>query len=807
MVHSSSICDSSIMYQCKNSSKCIPNSYVGDGIRDCDYEDDEEQSTIDEHCLLDQANTFFKCQEDNKCIHRNQVDNHLCDCQVDEYGMCDDEDQKLNQQRRTIMFSTICDRLVDLLPIMIDGQIQTDETNCEYWPCNNTYTRCDGFWSCPNGADEVDCDPTPLIKCSPYHHICVSANTYQLICLPIEKANDGIIDCFSGIDEPTLCPVENRFKESRKFYCKTGGSGTCLSLQYVCDGIIHCENGDDERFCNSTMDDFFRNKLNNSMVKKTSNANFYDIVKSKLADAQLKKSRANDMVTHLSMINEYENRCYRGLPLQVLLDSHKNLTIKTCLCPPSYYGDRCQYQNQRVSVTMEIHAPLKSRQTIFVILISLIDDSVERIIHSYEQLSYLPMRDEYVKFNAHLLYSTRPKILAKQYSVHIDIYEMATLNYRGSLLIPLKFPFLPVERIAVQLNIPHANNTVQTCANHQCVHGECIEYVNDPKNTWFCQCKPGWTGRYCTIAHICTCSSDSLCAGLTASNRSICVCPVNKFGSQCLLSKNVCKHDSCLNGGLCIPFDEHSVSHQQYMCICVKGFYGARCEVPDNKIILSFHNNLNLPSQSRVFFHFIYVFNGTLYNQNKSPTKICENQSSIISYWPYPFHITFVELWTFQYYLISNEQVDSSSVIVRKLNPSDRCRSINEIFAESMTRMHLIQRIKYYHLPCQNHALNLSCFYDDTHMCLCQDFGDQRLANCFEFNHNIKPDDLTLPYNQLERECSEDYSFNSSTLSTSSIPITPSSTSIYSGMSSIDTCDYFLYLFILLFYLPIHNTQ
>ncbi|CAF4912589.1 unnamed protein product, partial [Rotaria sp. Silwood2] len=154
-----------------------------------------------------------------------------------------------------------------------------------------------------------------------------------------------------GIDEPALCPVTNRLKEPRKFYCKNGDSGTCLSLQYVCDGIKHCENSDDEQFCNSTMNDFFRERPNNLKAKKVSDSNFYDTVKSESTDTQLKKSKSKEMIPHLAMTSENEHDCHRGLPLQVLLDSHKNLTTKTCLCPPSYYGDRCQYQNQRVSLT------------------------------------------------------------------------------------------------------------------------------------------------------------------------------------------------------------------------------------------------------------------------------------------------------------------------------------------------------------------------------------------------------------------------------------------------------------------------
>ena len=56
-------------------------------------------------------------------------------------------------------------------------------------------------------------------------------------------------------------------------------------------------------------------------------------------------------------------------------------------------------------------------------------------------------------------------------------------------------------------------------------------------------------------------------------------------------------------------------------------------------------------------------------------------------------------------------------------------------------KSHLLKRIKYYHLPCQRRSsYNLSCFYDDIHMCLCDDFREERQANCFEFDHEMKLD-------------------------------------------------------------------
>ena len=41
--NNSSVCNSSTMYQCINSSKCISKHRLCDGLKDCDYKDDEQQ--------------------------------------------------------------------------------------------------------------------------------------------------------------------------------------------------------------------------------------------------------------------------------------------------------------------------------------------------------------------------------------------------------------------------------------------------------------------------------------------------------------------------------------------------------------------------------------------------------------------------------------------------------------------------------------------------------------------------------------------------------------------------------------------
>ena len=168
-----------------------------------------------------------------------------------------------------------------------------------------------------------------------------------------------------------------------------------------------------------------------------------------------------DTVSIQTNIQSYQQRCHRGLDLQVWLDKEKNLTKNVCLCPPSYYGDICQYQNQRISLTLQFRVTSDSVQIPFIIIISLIDDTDERIIHSYEQFTYLSIKHCQRKFNIYLLYSTRPKDQTKNYSIHIDIYEKITLNYRGSFIKPFNFSFLPVHRLAFQLNIPQFNKIVK----------------------------------------------------------------------------------------------------------------------------------------------------------------------------------------------------------------------------------------------------------------------------------------------------------------------------------------------------------
>ncbi|CAF2685183.1 unnamed protein product [Rotaria sp. Silwood2] len=220
----------------------------------------------------------------------------------------------------------------------------------------------------------------------------------------------------------------------------------------------------------------------------------------------------------------------------------------------------------------------------------------------------------------------------------------------------------------------------------------------------------------------------------------------------CQINNNL----TCQHGGQCIPVDEYmSSSNKKFSCICPKGYSGDRCEIVDNKIILSFENDIVL-SQS-IFIHFIEAINGSVPMRMTTFRTIFPVKNSLTILWSRSFHLIFIELYNKNYYLVVIQKIyEQSTTIIKKIKSSDRCQHINELFNEIFVKLHLTRRIKYYHLSCQQNLSNLPCFYDDVHICLCYDHRKQRLANCFEFNYNMKSDCLGQSVCENVGQCFQD---------------------------------------------------
>ncbi|CAF0859967.1 unnamed protein product [Rotaria sordida] len=540
--------------------------------------------------------------------------------------------------------------------------------------------------------------------------------------------------------------------------CNRGPSPACLDWREICDGQVDCiDDKVDEKDCwkieiQVCQDDEFQcsngqcipmafhydDNTTNDCVDTTDEDGLTELN----TDNQTTGIRPSGIIRlpqRYELMMNRKNPCSRGIQLRVWLNEQNNSITNTCLCPPSYYGNHCQNQNQRVSLTMAFRVMSDSRSTLFAIIISLIDDSEQRIIHSYEQLSYLSVRNCKAKFNVYLVYSNRPKSQTRNYSIHIDIYEKISLNYRASFLYPIEFPFLPVHRLAFIVTIPSSKDFIKSCSNSKCIHGKCIIYSNSRDHSTYCQCNAGWSGQYCTIPYNCNCSSDSKCIGLSSHNRSICVCPMNRFGYRCLLTVPICQrnnHSMCLNGGTCIPADEYALPHKKFYCICPIGYIGEQCEIAEKKIHISFEKNIIISQV--IFIHLLEIIKEMNPRRSTILRTVPIQQDSVTIYWSLPFHLIFIEFKNKNYYLAAIERTQNrSATYFTMVKSSDHCPNINQLFNKTFVQMHIIRRIKYYHLPCQQHSLNFSCFYDDIYLCFCYNFEKQRLANCFEFNHSM----------------------------------------------------------------------
>lgn len=758
--YNTTICNRSNMYQCMNSSVCISIHRLLDQRHDCPYLDDENVTHIDNIInseLLKQSH--LECYTPEKYLHQSNINAERCnELYLHLIRFLYKPTINSTQIRPQFSFQHLCDGFVEFYPMEINGKNETDETECDSWDCDNFHTHCNKEWNCPNGRDELNCTFAPPINCSANDRICISPQTKQFMCLSEMKINDGKIDCLGGTDESKLCPVSSPANNNEStFYCNYKNASRCVHAFMLCNNRTDCDGGDDEEFCDATYYNRLLGICNLALIDRPTDVqNFFcerpylrrfipylpknvrylgvnNLIKYDTEETE--GTQSSNSLIQRSTLQQSESRYSHGLDLRVW--SNQTFT-KTTLCPPSFFGSHCQYQNQRITLTLKFHAPPDSWRTLFAIIISLIDHTDHRLIHSYEQITFLGTMNCDTKFHFYLLYSTRPKDLKKNYSIQFDYYEKFSLAYRGSVLLPVRFPFLPVQRQVFIVDIPRTNDKRPIC-NDQCGHGKCVRYF---KEGTFCLCNEGWTGKSCDLHYNCTCSSKARCLGIAANNRSICLCPLNRFGPRCLLTNSVCevKNSSiCENGGQCIPNDDYLAWNKSFICMCRPGYSGERCEFVDTKLILLLDKNLILPQT--IVIHFLVDVTPTGSTRSATFRSIFLKENSIEISWSRQFDLVLVELFKNDYYLIVRRRTPANSgIILKTIEESNRCPRITELFNQTFSQWHLLRRMKYYHVPCRQQSLNLSCFYDDDHLCWCYVFRGKRLAYCFPFDHQMEYD-------------------------------------------------------------------
>ncbi|UJR07365.1 hypothetical protein I4U23_011651 [Adineta vaga] len=705
------------LYCCENSSKCISKHRILDGISDCYLNDDEEQYELS--CTIIDPRRFT-CPNENICY--TPFHPKIC------------ESVDLPLKLSDISFHEICDRTIHLPPETINGENHTDETECQYWQCSNVYTRCNLFWNCENGQDEANCSKS---LCPFPSHPCISPHNGTFSCLSIDRIEDGIIDCLGGSDELRQClETKSISRNSGRYRCSN--EDRCYKSDEICDNVISCSSGEDEAFCKNiqrSCNSFLRANRSNVELALCQLKSLTKIFFS-LSTVPIYPSHKSKTINHIDnpplkysmmttnkinpMVDGWSWRCNRGLYARVWLGEN-NYSFK-CFCSPSYYGDLCEYQNDRVSLSLKLMT--NNYTGIFIIIGTLIDEENERKINSYSKIMYYPREDLCpFNYNMYLLFINRLKNQTKKYIVQIDVYELISLTYLASWYLKIPFLFLPVNRLSAQLVVPTDRIRTSNKCLYPCQNGQCMKYMNVKK--FFCQCHPGWSGILCNFRSNCEdCSSGSICIG-SIRNRSICLCPLNKFGSRCLL-KHKCPSDFCKNNGQCLVTDTTSMRNS-YICICPEPFHGGRCELQDKfKLEISF-DKIDLTNY--IVVHYISVRNKPVPIQTSIIKKLKMFQKTIELSHTGQWNIVIVK--TTQNYYLASVQLFEPTNISTSISSVQRCFSIDEVLDSKIIHMPPIRRVKHYHTICQINS-HISCFFDESYMCLCT---RERHANCFHFQY------------------------------------------------------------------------
>lgn len=695
-----------VSYCCMNSTKCISKHRLLDLIQDCPMNDDELYRGS---CLLGHKDRFRCNDVDNECyapIHDDRI------CQ-----------QRQKENHTQIFFHQLCNGIDDDVRQHIAGHNHTDETDCKQWPCSNLYTRCDDYWNCPNGEDEWHCIKS---NCSRGLRPCISPTTYKLTCLAQKYVQNQKIDCLGASDEFQMCQTDvAKYSSSYHYRFRCWNDTRCTGATNLCNGKNDCRFGDDEKFCNSS-----RVKCSATVVgdRREEHETICQLFSWNierrhyftLENVTVRPSKAETMPKPLQTKTEWRPdhtawswRCNRGLYAR--LRHTKPHQRYTCFCPPSYYGESCQYQSQRVSLTLGFL--VADRFQLYSIVASLVDEESEIIAH--EQFPFMGDWGCSRPFNIYLLYRSRPKKMSKNYSIQIDAFEKNSLVYVGSWHLPILFQFLPVNRVASQITISVRPVLIAHPCPLNCRNGEnCYRYVNVER--FYCRRSfAPVEHRADQSSHCARCSRDSICLGLI-EHRPICVCPLNRVGPRCLLTA-ACPPDRCMNEGQCVLLD-HNAYANNYICICAEPFYGRRCETVKQKLEISLDG---VQIAAYMLAHLITVSNSSEPTDTVMVKKSIWDQHTAIFYLDKSFDLVFIQILD-QYYSVHREVVPSANSTTW-LGHLSMCPLLEELYDASLFDIPRIQLIKTYHHLCEIDK-KLSCFYDGYYMCLCT---SERHANCF----------------------------------------------------------------------------
>ena len=307
-----------------------------------------------------------------------------------------------------------------------------------------------------------------------------------------------------------------------------------------------------------------------------------------------------------SNISELPYWCNRSLGLLSLDGS------ALCFCPPQYFGEKCEYHQDRLSVLILLNVSQSSYSLerthpsiLFKLLFLLVvDDRVLlsdqfQLFASYE-LDRTPteQKDNLI---IHFVYPRWLSFRNCPFSVRFQLYRTPGRGEQPVLLgvwqYPVHFGHLPVFRLAKVLYLRDSN----PCLSAPCPpNARCHRLLNN-NSAYLCLCKSNFAGKNCSEADSrCLqgyCSQGSLCEASSFSF-PLCVCPSDRFGVRCSLEHDACHSSPCQNSGGCFP----DFRPDRVICLCTREYFGFYCQWKRVFIELSLSTDLSHRDVTIQFF-------------------------------------------------------------------------------------------------------------------------------------------------------------------------------------------------------------
>ena len=307
-----------------------------------------------------------------------------------------------------------------------------------------------------------------------------------------------------------------------------------------------------------------------------------------------------------------------------------------CFCPPHYFGDKCQYQTNRVSLVLSLdlsqsiyHRSDIDPTILLKVLVLFLFNNQTLMRHQFHLRPALDVSSStQKKMTTHFLYSqsawfrhhrlqrhhNRSNLInTHPHSIHIELYETRRSEPPARVGVwryPIYFDDLPVFRLAKVLRLPRSADHRNPCLSSPCDadREECHSLINDPHSNFVCLCKANFTGENCSEEDSrCLhgyCAPGSLCMSnyrslLRGDDSPLCLCPSDRYGDQCSIEHDGCLSSPCLNNGSCFPASQLD----QVMCVCTKEYFGPKCEWKRSHLRLSIVESSSHTGAVIQYFH------------------------------------------------------------------------------------------------------------------------------------------------------------------------------------------------------------